>query len=47
MICFENIKFKQVLYENHINKYVDLNEQIHQQVQRCKTSEDLAIKDSF
>lgn len=29
MICLNDIKFKQVLYENHINNYMELNEEIH------------------
>jgi len=36
MICLDETKFKQVLYEDHINKYMKLNEKIHQQVQDAK-----------
>jgi hypothetical protein len=46
MICLDEIKFKQVLYEDHIKKHMELNEEIHQQV-RSKASEDFTIKDSF
>jgi len=30
MICLNKIKFKQVLYEDHTNKRMELNEEIHQ-----------------
>jgi hypothetical protein len=29
MICLNDIKFKQVLYEDHINKHMKFNEEIH------------------
>jgi hypothetical protein len=29
MICLNEIKFKQVLYEDHINKHMELNEEIY------------------
>jgi len=29
MICLNKIKFKQVLYEDHINKHMELNEEIY------------------
>jgi len=30
MICLDEIKFKKFLYEDHINKHMELNEEIHQ-----------------
>jgi hypothetical protein len=36
MIYLDEIKFKKVLYEDHINKHMELNEKIHQQVQDTK-----------
>jgi len=30
MIYLNEIKFKQVLYEDHINKHMELNKKIHQ-----------------
>jgi hypothetical protein len=44
MICLNKIKYKQVVYEDHITKHMELNESTSP---RCKTSEDLVIKDSF
>ena len=29
MTCFVENKFKQVLYEDHINKHKELNKEIH------------------
>jgi hypothetical protein len=29
-ICLDDIKFKQVLYEDQINKHMEMNEEIHQ-----------------
>jgi hypothetical protein len=46
MIWLDEIEFKQILYEDYINKHMELNKEVHQQVQD-KASEDLAIKDSF
>jgi hypothetical protein len=36
MICLDENKFKQVLYEDHVNKHMELNEEIHYQVQDAK-----------
>jgi hypothetical protein len=36
MICLNEIKFKQVLYKDHIIKHMELNEEIHQQIQDAK-----------
>jgi len=47
MICLDETKFKQVLYEDHINKYMKLNEKNPLISSRCKTNENLAIKDLF
>jgi hypothetical protein len=36
MICLVENKFKQVLYEDRINKHKELNEETNQQVQDAK-----------
>ena len=43
MICLVDNKFKHVIYEEHINKLEELNEEST----RCKASKDLVLKDSF
>jgi len=36
IIYLDEIKFKYILYEDHINRHMKLNEEIHQQVQDIK-----------
>jgi hypothetical protein len=36
MICLDKIKFKHVLYVDLINKHMELNEEIHYQIQDAK-----------
>ena len=47
MIFLDEIKFKQVLYEDHINKHIKLNEEIHHQVQDANQVKTLLLMIHF